>query len=159
MTDIMDPQTRSALMARIKGRNTKPELIVQRSLHKSGFRFRLNVGKLPGSPDIVLPKWRIAIFVHGCFWHRHPGCRKATTPSTNADFWDNKFQANVHRDKRALAELASLNWRTAIIWECALTSKHAAGAIDQLVRWIQDCEVEHFVVGGLDTKTIKQPSH
>ena len=148
MTDIMDTSARSALMARIKGRNTKPELLVRRSLHAAGFRFRLNQKKLPGSPDVVLPKWRIAIFVHGCFWHRHPGCPKATTPSTNADFWVAKFQANVRRDERVLEELASLDWRTAIVWECALGSRDATDTIDRLVRSIQDRDVEHFTLEG-----------
>lgn len=138
MTDVMDRQTRSRVMARIRGRDTKPELLLRRALHARGFRFRLNQRKLPGSPDIVLTKWRTAVFVHGCFWHRHQGCHKATTPSTNIEFWSAKFSANTARDQRALDALAALGWRSAVVWECALQTSIAPSTIASLVDFIRD---------------------
>jgi len=98
--------------------NTKPELIVRRVLHAMGRRFRLHCRDLPGRPDIVLPRFRTAIFVHGCFWHRHPGCRGTTTPKTRTEFWVAKFEANVARDVAAQAALAAAGWKVAVIWEC-----------------------------------------
>lgn len=109
---------RSALMARVKGKNTLPEMIVRRLLHSAGWRFRLHRKELPGRPDIVLPRLKIAIFVNGCFWHRHPNCRLASTPKTRMDFWQSKFTANVERDERSYAALAALGWRVLIVWEC-----------------------------------------
>ncbi|WP_411837063.1 very short patch repair endonuclease [Paracoccus sp. ME4] len=148
MTDVMDRQTRSKAMAKIRGRDTKPELLVRRSLHAMGFRFRLNERKLPGSPDIVLTKWRTAIFVHGCFWHRHHSCRKATTPSTNVDFWAAKFEANMARDQRALDALAALGWRTAVVWECALQPPGARTALDGLADFIRDGATDRVDISG-----------
>jgi len=110
--------TRSQLMALIKSKNTKPELIVRHILHASGYRFRLHRGDLPGRPDIVLPKYKTVIFVNGCFWHRHPGCTKASVPKTNSEFWQHKFSVNVARDHRNINLLQSMNWRVLIIWEC-----------------------------------------
>lgn len=112
------PEQRRALMRRIRGVNTKPELIVRRVLHAMGRRFRLHCRDLPGRPDIVLPRFRTAIFVHGCFWHRHPGCRGTTTPKTRTEFWVAKFEANVARDVAAQAALAAAGWKVAVIWEC-----------------------------------------
>lgn len=106
------------LMARVKGTNTKPELIVRRVLHAMGRRFRLHRDDLPGRPDIVLPRYRIAIFVHGCFWHRHPGCRGTTTPKTRADFWNAKFDGNVARDRSAEMALQAAGWKVLVVWEC-----------------------------------------
>jgi DNA mismatch endonuclease, patch repair protein len=124
MTDIVDKKTRSRMMAGIRGRNTKPELRLRRALHAHGYRFRLNVRSLPGTPDIVLPKWNTAIQVHGCYWHRHAGCQKATTPSSNVEFWTKKFHDNVRRDARAIADLHELGWRTLIVWECFIEARH-----------------------------------
>lgn len=145
---MMDRQTRSRVMARIRGRDTKPELLLRRALHARGFRFRLNQRKLPGSPDIVLTKWRTAVFVHGCFWHRHHGCRKTTTPSTNVDFWSAKFSANTARDQRALDALATLGWRTAVVWECALQTSIAASTIASLVDFMRDGTTSKIVIEG-----------
>ena len=119
---------RSAMMSQIRGKNTAPELALRLRLHAKGYRYRLNVRKLPGSPDIVLPKFRSAIFVHGCFWHRHDKCRYATTPQANALFWQEKFQQNVTRDTRNIQALKDAGWRVAIVWECALkfSADHAA---------------------------------
>ena len=109
---------RSRIMARVRGKNTKPELLVRRALHRLGYRFSLHKGALPGRPDIVMPKYRTAIFVHGCFWHRHPGCRKASTPKTRAEFWQNKFDANVARDGRNRVDLIAAGWHVLTVWEC-----------------------------------------
>jgi len=105
-------------MAKIGPRDTKPEMVVRRMLHAMGRRFRLHRRDLPGTPDIVLPTARKAIFVHGCFWHRHEGCSKATTPKTRAEFWQQKFAANVERDARKEAQLRKAGWDVIIVWEC-----------------------------------------
>lgn len=107
-------------MAAIRGRDTTPELRVRRLLHRLGYRFRLHRRDLPGSPDIVLPRFRTVIFVHGCFWHRHPGCRYATTPKTRTDFWTAKFHKNMERDARQQSDLRSAGWTVVIVWECEL---------------------------------------
>ncbi|XBT42088.1 very short patch repair endonuclease [Pseudomonas viridiflava] len=120
--DIVDTATRSRMMAGIKGRNTRPEMIVRRFLHANGYRFRLHRRDLPGSPDIVLPRFRTCIFVHGCFWHRHDGCRYATTPKTRTDFWQAKFTQNVERDARVRRALRADGWKVLTIWECELKS-------------------------------------
>lgn len=122
MADIVDRVTRSRMMSGIRGRNTRPEMAVRRHLHAAGFRFRLHRKDLPGKPDIVLPRHKVAIFVHGCFWHRHEGCPKATTPSSNIEFWQKKFVDNVARDARDRAALESLGWRVLVVWECELKS-------------------------------------
>ena len=107
-------------MAAIRGRDTTPELNVRRLLHSLGYRFRLHCRGLPGSPDIVLPKHRTVVFVHGCFWHRHPGCRYTTTPGARADFWKQKFLQNVERDQRQQELLRGMAWRVVVVWECEL---------------------------------------
>ncbi|OIQ99423.1 very short patch repair protein [mine drainage metagenome] len=122
MTDIVDTKTRSRMMASIRSKDTKPEMLVRRFLHSSGFRFRLHDKKLSGSPDIVLAKYRLAIFVHGCFWHRHAGCRFATTPAQNRRKWIHKFNQNMARDKRQIQFLVNNGWRVLVIWECGLNS-------------------------------------
>ena len=120
MTDIVDQQTRSRMMSGIRGKNTKPELALRRALHARGFRFRLHSGKVHGRPDLFLPKHRAAVFVHGCFWHRHDGCRYATVPATRPEFWRTKFDANVARDNAVRTRLLEDGWRVATVWECAL---------------------------------------
>lgn len=117
MVDTLTPDARSALMARIRGVDTKPELWVRRALHAQGYRFRLHVRGLPGRPDIVFAKRRTAVFVHGCFWHRH-GCKKTTHPKSRQDYWQDKFAKNVARDRRNLDALASDGWRIFVVWEC-----------------------------------------
>lgn len=114
-----DPQ-RSYNMSRIRGRDTKPELIVRRWLWSHGYRYRLNHPRLPGKPDIVLRKYRTCIFVNGCFWHGHEGCRYYTTPKTNTEFWTSKVARNRERDERVTRQLADMHWRTLTIWECQL---------------------------------------
>jgi DNA mismatch endonuclease, patch repair protein len=120
MMDTISEERRSWNMSRIKGRDTGPELRLRSLLHRAGFRFRLHAKDLPGRPDIVLPKYRTAIFVHGCFWHRHEGCRNATTPSTRPEFWQEKFDGNVERDKRNRAALETAGWTVITVWECDL---------------------------------------
>ena len=105
-------------MAAIKSKNTKPEIAVRKMLHALGYRFRLHRKDLPGSPDIVLPKYKTVIFVHGCFWHRHENCKFASTPKTRKEFWENKFNENMKRDKNNFKELKKLNWNLLVIWEC-----------------------------------------
>lgn len=134
MVDIVDGATRSRMMAAIRGKNTKPELIVRRYLHSCGYRFRLHRRDLPGRPDLVLPKYKLAIFVHGCFWHRHEGCAYATFPKTRKLFWEEKLSGNVKRDQAQLASLNSMRWRVLVIWECGL--KHALCDIQSLQKMI-----------------------
>lgn len=107
-------------MSRVRGKDTKPERIVRRVAHGLGFRFRLHRKDLPGSPDLVFPRHQAVIFVHGCFWHRHPGCRQASVPRTRARFWNDKFKQNVARDKRNEMALADLGWRVLVVWECEI---------------------------------------
>jgi DNA mismatch endonuclease (patch repair protein) len=111
-------------MSRIRSANTRPELIVRSYLHKNGFRFRLHSKKLPGHPDIVLLKYKTVIEVRGCFWHRHPGCKVATTPLSNTEFWLTKFKQNVDRDKKNAEELMALGWRLIVVWSCETEKKH-----------------------------------
>lgn len=120
MVDVVDSVTRSRMMAGIKGKNTKPEMNVRRYLHSMGFRYRLHVKNLPGRPDVVLPKYKLVIFVHGCFWHRHKGCRYATSPDQNAGKWEEKFRKNIERDEIQIEQLKKLGWRIIVIWECGL---------------------------------------
>lgn len=114
--------SRSELMSRVRQRNTTPELAVRKVLHALGFRYRLHRRNLPGSPDIVLPKYRTVVFVHGCFWHRHAGCRAASVPKTRVDFWREKFQANINRDKKNEKSLVEMGWRVEPVWECETKS-------------------------------------
>lgn len=117
--DVVDQATRSRMMSGIRGKNTKPELIVRSFLHREGFRFRLHT-KLPGKPDLVLRKYHTAVFVHGCFWHRHQGCRFTTTPANNALSWQEKFTDNVLRDAKVKQQLEALGWRVLVVWSCEL---------------------------------------
>ena len=123
MADRITKQRRSWNMSRIRGVNTKPELLVRSLLHGMGFRYRLHVRALPGCPDIVLPRWKSAVLVHGCFWHRHHGCRLAYTPKSRKAFWTKKFQGNVNRDKKASTLLRRLGWRVFVVWECELQNR------------------------------------
>lgn len=120
MADILTSSQRSHCMSRIRGKNTKPEILVRKGLHARGFRFRLHNKKLPGSPDIVLPKYGVAIMVNGCFWHGHKGCRYATKPKSNVEFWETKIARNKHRDEVTAAHLEALGWTVITIWECEL---------------------------------------
>ena len=142
MVDVVDPATRSRMMSGIGGRNTKPEIVVRKALFAAGFRFRLHRKDLPGRPDVVLPGRRVAVFVHGCFWHAHRGCRYAKTPASRREFWEAKLAANVERDARALDALLSAGWRVLVVWECATRSAETREALPELLRrWIDGSEV------------------
>jgi DNA mismatch endonuclease, patch repair protein len=137
MADTISKEKRSYVMSRIKGKNTKPEMLVRSSLHAKGFRFRLHKKDLPGKPDIVLPKYKTAIFVHGCFWHHHDtGCRDGHLPKSNVAFWEQKIRRNVERDKRNLQSLQTLGWHSIVIWECELKKSKAELTLDYLVQEI-----------------------
>ena len=131
MADIVDKATRSRMMSGIRGKDTKPELLVRSSLHRAGLRFRLHA-KLPGKPDLILPKYRTAVFVHGCFWHRHEGCRFCTTPANNAAFWQEKFDSNVQRDQRVKKELRKLGWKVRVIWACQLNPRKLESLVSRI---------------------------
>ena len=123
MMDRLSASTRSALMSRVKQADTAPEMRVRRLLHRNGLRFRLHRRDLPGTPDVVLPSRRTVIFVHGCFWHRHQRCSRASTPTTNPERWRLKFERNVARDGEACAALRELGWTVLIVWECELKNE------------------------------------
>lgn len=131
------PPKRSRNMAAIKGRDTSPELAVRKILHRLGYRFRLHRRDLPGSPDIVLSRYRTVIFVHGCFWHRHPNCRFTTNPKTRSEFWEEKFRQNITRDSRQQAQLSALQWLSIVVWECELKEPEAlAERLDRILSQI-----------------------
>jgi DNA mismatch endonuclease (patch repair protein) len=121
--DVFDKGKRSRIMGSIKGKNTKPELLVRSMLHKMGYRFRLHRKDLPGNPDIILPKFKKVIFVHGCFWHGHDKCKRSKRPSTNREFWNEKLNKNIDRDKRNNEELNNKGWESLIVWTCEIKDK------------------------------------
>lgn len=133
MTDIVDKQTRSRMMSGIKGKDTRPEMKVRRFLHGKGFRYRLYDRTLPGVPDICLPRYRVVIFVHGCYWHRHDGCKLNYTPASNTERWMDKFQKNIERDRKNINALINQGWRVIILWECGLRRNESA-----LLDWLPD---------------------
>ena len=138
MTDRLTPRQRSAHMARIRGEDTRPELVVRRALHAAGYRYRLHLRRMPARPDIVLPKFRAVVLVHGCFWHRHEGCRLAYMPKSRIDFWNEKFSGNLLRDHRQHKALLDSGWRVLVIWECALRGTARQLATMTIVkRWIR----------------------
>lgn len=143
MTDIVDPQTRSRMMSGIRGKNTKPELALRRALHARGFRFRLHSCNVYGRPDLVLPKHRAVVFVHGCFWHRHEGCRYATVPATRSEFWRAKFDANTARDSAVRTRLFEDGWRVSTVWECALRKpEQMEASTESLSIWLRTDELQ-----------------
>jgi DNA mismatch endonuclease (patch repair protein) len=141
MADVVDAATRSRMMAGIRTKNTRPEIIIRKGLHARGFRYSLHPKGLPGKPDIAMPKWHVAIFIHGCFWHGH-GCSLSRLPASNTAFWESKLAANQCRDELVKNQLAASGWRTATVWECAtrgrLARESLAGLIDRLAIWIRD---------------------
>ncbi|WP_421929876.1 very short patch repair endonuclease [Neoaquamicrobium sediminum] len=129
MNDV--PEKRRQLMARVRGKDSNPELIVRSVAHTLGYRFRLHRRDLPGSPDLVFPRLRKVVFVHGCFWHRHEGCNRTTSPRTRSEYWTKKFEANVARDRRNLQDLTELGWDCRVIWECEIKD---AGRLRAMLR-------------------------
>jgi DNA mismatch endonuclease, patch repair protein len=136
MVDVVDRKTRSRMMAGIRGKDTKPELALRKALHHLGLRYRLHVPDLPGRPDIVLPRHRAAIQVHGCFWHRHEHCAFSTTPTSNIGFWDLKFGETIKRDKRNLEGLLGCGWRVAIVWECSINPRGVEVVVKEIADWL-----------------------
>lgn len=134
MADVVDKATRSRMMSGIKAKDTAPEMLVRRFLHSHGFRYRLHVKDLPGKPDIVLPKYHTVIFVHGCFWHQHPGCKDVVLPKSNTKFWKDKLEGNAKRDVGNIAELGRLGWRCLVVWECETGYRRT---LNRLIRRIQ----------------------
>lgn len=137
--DIWDKEKRSQVMSKILSKNTKSELTLRKALFAKGFRYRVNDKKLPGKPDIVLPKYKTVIFVHGCFWHKHEACKYAYTPKSNTEFWIDKITSNVERDKTNTEKLSVAGWKVIIVWECEVrhTYKHDISAlIDKLTNTI-----------------------
>ena len=142
MPDTLTRLQRHNCMSRIRGKNTKPEILVRKGLHARGFRFRLHNNKLPGSPDIVLPKYGVAIMVNGCFWHGHKGCRYATKPESNVEFWETKIARNRHRDEVTNAHLEALGWHVITVWECELRGESIlASRLDELAEEIREAGV------------------
>jgi DNA mismatch endonuclease (patch repair protein) len=148
MADIVSPSVRSRMMSGIKGKNSSPEKLVRQLLFAAGYRFRLHRRDLPGTPDIALPRRKIAIFVHGCFWHAHKGCKYAKIPATRRDFWIAKFQSNVDRDQRALEKLSEMGWRVLFVWECATRDPETVKALEDNLRdWISG-DAQFGEIGG-----------
>ena len=141
MADRMSKEQRHKCMSRIKSKDTKPELIVRRYLHTHGYRYRINVKRLPGTPDIVLRKYRTVIFINGCFWHGHEGCKYFVPPKTNTEFWYAKFKYNQERDERNYQKLRDLGWRVLIVWECEIRHGDSKTTLEKLIEDIRGLNV------------------
>lgn len=140
MPDVMTPEQRSSCMSHIRSKNTKPEILVRKELFSRGFRYRINVSGLPGKPDIVLPKYRTVIFVNGCFWHGHSGCRYFVLPKTNPTFWEQKIRSNQQRDKDDKVILESMGWQVLTIWECQLKKDCIERTVSDIVLHLQKAQ-------------------
>jgi DNA mismatch endonuclease (patch repair protein) len=139
--DVYDKATRSAVMRSVKGKNTKPEMRLRKALHAEGFRYRLHRPDLPGKPDIVFPGRRKIIFVHGCFWHQHPGCPAADRPSANSDYWNRKLARNAARDQENLTTLATQGWEMLVVWECDLRHD-PSGTLENVMAFLRRTSLE-----------------
>lgn len=137
MVDNLTPEQRRKNMMRIRGKDTRPERVVRKLLHALGFRFRLHVPALPGRPDIVLPRYKAVILVHGCFWHRHPGCRWAPSPAVHEDFWEEKFRRNLQRDREVAEQLEELGWRVHVVWSCQTRSSELQALEQSLLAFLR----------------------
>lgn len=141
--DVFTSNIRRKIMTKVSGKDTRPEILVRKILFASGFRFRLNDKRYPGKPDIVLPKYKVVVFIHGCFWHQHEGCSRSKRPETRKEFWDQKLDANIERDKRNIQQLRDMGWRVAVVWECAIKKKSAfEQTMISLESWIRSDEPE-----------------
>ena len=137
MTDVHDKKTRSYNMSRIKGKNTKPEMLVRKFLHKNGFRYRLNYSKLPGKPDIVLPKYKTVIFINGCFWHGHKGCKFFVVPITRTEWWTEKINSTIERDEIKNKELKKMGWDVKTLWVCELKPEKSTKTLEDLLVFLR----------------------
>jgi len=142
MTDTVDKETRSRIMARVKGKDTTPELMFRKGLFARGFRYRLHGGKLPGKPDLVFPKFRAVVFVNGCFWHGHEGCPRFRLPSSNVEYWSNKIARNLVNDIRNHSLLEGLGWRVLVVWECGIVGRGAdlMRTLDDVAEWLESAD-------------------
>ncbi|WP_370319993.1 very short patch repair endonuclease [Oricola sp.] len=138
MADTVPKHVRSRMMSSIRGSNTKPEMTLRRAMHARGFRYRLHDRRLPGRPDLVFPRYGVVLFVHGCFWHRHEGCKYATTPASNVEFWQEKFENNVARDKSAIGNLQEAGWRVGVVWECLLRDRNREDALADIGKFLTE---------------------
>lgn len=138
MSDVHNPKQRSYNMSRIRSKDTKPEEIVRKYLFSKGFRYRKNDARFPGKPDIVLPKYKTVIFVNGCFWHKHEGCKYFVWPENNAEFWRNKIMSNVERDKRNYEQIQQQGWKVLVVWECELKPKKREKTLRQIEIELED---------------------
>lgn len=134
--DIVDAAVRSRMMSNVRGKDTKPEMMIRKFLHARGLRFRIHRRDLPGRPDLVLPQWKAAVLVHGCFWHGHRGCRYFKVPTTRIEFWSAKLAANASRDQASEAALAEIGWRVLVVWECAIRD-HPEETLQALLKHIR----------------------
>lgn len=150
MADIVSPEERSRMMAGIRGKDTKPEMILRKGLHSLGFRYRLHDKKLPGKPDMVFPKYNAVIFAHGCFWHGH-SCHLFKWPASNTEFWRTKITRNMKLDKEHLVQLQEMGWRTGVIWECSLKGKYRINTeevVELCAQWLQTTDMTSLEIGG-----------
>jgi len=137
MPDTLTQEQRRRCMSHIRSKNTKPEILVRHELFRRGYRYRINVSKLPGKPDIVLPKYKTVIFINGCFWHGHEGCKHFVQPKSNVDYWKSKILRNQQRDKETILKLQQLGWKVVIIWECEINKSQLLQTINQIVSIIR----------------------
>ena len=144
MPDRMTPQQRHNCMSHIRSRNTKPEVLLRKRLHSLGYRYRINVKRLPGTPDIVLAKYRTCIFVNGCFWHGHQGCRKFVMPKTRTDFWREKIARNRERDLKSISLLESEDWKVITVWECELANDAIDGTVSSICSLLEQNRVDYL---------------
>ncbi|RAI94305.1 very short patch repair endonuclease [Paenibacillus sp. FSL W7-1088] len=150
MSDIVSPEERSRMMAGIRSKDTKPEMILRKGLHSLGFRYRLHDKKLPGKPDMVFPRYNAVIFANGCFWHGH-SCHLFKWPSSNTEFWRTKITRNMGSDKENIARLQEMGWRTAVIWECSLKGKYRINTeevVELCAQWLQTIDMTSLEIGG-----------
>jgi DNA mismatch endonuclease, patch repair protein len=138
MADVHSKEVRSYNMSRIKGKNTKPEMMVRKFLHGQGFRYRLHDKKLPGTPDVILPKYKTVILIHGCFWHGHKNCKHSALPKTRAEWWSNKIQLNSLRDKANIIKLRQLGWEVIVVWTCTLNTQRSQQVLKKLSTKLTD---------------------
>lgn len=146
MTDKWTKEKRSSVMSKIRSADTKPEMILRCGLHRLGLRYRLNNSDLPGSPDLVFPKYKAVVFVHGCYWHRHPGCKDASVPKSNQSFWLAKFNENIKRDARVKEELLEKGWKVIVVWECEL-NKDTIATIEKVAYEIKGNGLNYSMIG------------